>query len=66
MLVRDWIYNFMNNQLGKTFNNKDWIIPLKNNQLKGGKRKTQKYYCPKGKISRHNVLHFIGNEINSS
>ena len=73
ILVRDWLYNFMNNQLGKTFNNKDWIIPLKNSfktesqqtTKKGGKNKTQKYYCPKGKINRHNVLHFIGNEINS-
>jgi len=63
-LVRDWITTFMDYYLQDTFSNKGWIIhiPLPNGnsnesvklEKKGGnKRKTRKYYCPKGKI-----LHF--------
>lgn len=50
-LVREWIETFMYTQLKDVFSNKDWIMPIQTNTISGGKKKTKKYYCPKGKIS---------------
>jgi hypothetical protein len=55
-LVREWIYPFMSYHLKDVFDNTDWIIELPVNMNGGGKRstrKSQKYYCPRGRI-RHN------------
>jgi hypothetical protein len=51
-LTRDWIQSFMQKELKNFFSNIDWVIPLPViESVSGGKRKTQKYYSPKGKIS---------------
>jgi hypothetical protein len=42
----------MQKELKNLFSNIDWVIPLPViESVRGGKRKTQKYYSPKGKIS---------------
>lgn len=46
-LVRDWISTFMEHHLRDLFSNKDWVIDIPF-LIKGGKRNTKKYYCPKG------------------
>jgi hypothetical protein len=51
-LVRDWISRFMEYYLESVFSNANWIIDIPT-IIKGGKKNTQKYYCPKGRI-RHN------------
>lgn len=48
-LVRDWISIFMTYYLKDVFENTDWIIELPTT-MKGGRTKTRKYYCPKGRI----------------
>jgi hypothetical protein len=51
-LVRDWISVFMEHYLEDVFSNANWIIELPV-VIRGGRKNTQKYYCPKGRI-RHN------------
>jgi hypothetical protein len=62
-LVRDWISTFMEHHLRDVFSNKDWVIdiPL---LLKGGKRNTKKYYCPKGRIRHTNTYKNFGVDAN--
>jgi hypothetical protein len=52
-LVRDWISIFMSYHLKDVFENTDWIIELpitSNTGGDGGRKKTRKYYCPKGRV----------------
>jgi hypothetical protein len=79
-LVRDWIETFMDYYLKDIFSNKGWIIhiPLPNGNMdastnlsasekKGGKkRKTRKYYCPKGRILHFTspLYHDVGADVN--
>lgn len=51
-LVRHWISVFMEHYLEDVFSNANWIIELPV-VIRGGRKNTQKYYCPKGRI-RHN------------
>jgi len=62
-LVRDWISTFMEHHLLDLFSNKDWVIdiPL---LLKGGKRNTKKYYCPKGRIRHTKTYKDFGVDVN--
>ena len=48
-LVGDWISDFMLHFLKGVFHNTDWVIDLPIS-TEGGKSKSRKYYCPKGKI----------------
>ena len=50
-IVRDWISIFMEHHLKDVFDNKNWIIEIPIT-IKGGKRNTKKYYCPKCRIKR--------------
>ena len=60
-LTREWIQTFMNNHLKDVFSNTDWIIPLPISEMvRGGKRKTSKYYCPKGKIYTSHTCRNLG------
>jgi hypothetical protein len=62
-LVRDWLGRFMHSEFKDVFSNIDWIMPIPNREdsLTGGKkRKTKKYYCPKGKISYYQTYKNFG------
>lgn len=49
-LVRDWIHRFMSHYLKDVFENTEWIIELPI-AMNGGRRRTRKYYCPRGRIA---------------
>ena len=62
-LVRDWISTFMEHHLHDLFSNKDWVIDIPF-LIKGGKRNTKKYYCPKGRIRHTKTYKDFGVDVN--
>jgi hypothetical protein len=58
-LVRDWISRFMEYYLKSVFSNANWIIQLPIT-MKGGKKNTRKYYCPKGRIFHNRTYKEFG------
>lgn len=69
-LVRDWIDNFMTYHFKDVFSNSDWMIaiPMSDESIstlnvvsKGGcKRKTKKYYLPKGRMIHFSKSYGLG------
>ena len=62
-LVRDWISTFMEHHLRDVFSNTDWAIDIPF-LIKGGKRNTKKYYCPKGRIRHTKTCKDFGVDVN--
>lgn len=69
-LLRPWLKEFMNFYLKGVFSNFDWVIQL--SSFRGGKtrkrrqnmkRKSEKYYCPRGFVRNVNNLTDIGDTL---
>ena len=61
-LVGDWISRFMKYYLKDVFSNTNWIIDIPT-IIKGGKKSTRKYYCPKGRIHHYRTYNDLGVDI---